>query len=330
MLMALVKIAISVALLWALFANVDAGAVLRQMAGARLELLIAALAALLVLAIVQAYRWTVVLKAIGVRLGLRPASLMVLIGLFFNQTLPSTIGGDAVRMWRAHKLGLDLAPAVNGVMIDRLSALAALLLVAIIGVPKMHGLLGDGIAFWVIPGFILAGLAGFAVLMALDRLPPAFMRWRAVAALGRLSGDARRTLIDRRYGPAVIGLSLFIQVCVSSTVWLIAAGLGLDVGWFDCLILVPPVMLISMVPISIAGWGVREGAMVSAFGLVGLSAGDALALSIMFGVIVSLVGVPGGMIWALTRPKRPDPADAAARGAAAASAVKPEAGRPAA
>jgi hypothetical protein len=301
--------------------------VLRQVAGARLDLLVGALAALFILAVVQAYRWTVVLKAIGARLGLRTASLTVMIGLFFNQTLPSTIGGDAVRMWRAHKLGLDLAPAVNGVMIDRLSALAALLLVAMVGLPRMHGLIGDGVAFWVIPAFILFGLAGFAVLMILDRLPPTFMRWRVVSAVGRLSGDARRALIDRRYGPVVIGLSLFIQICVSSTVWLIATALHLDVGWFDCLILVPPVMLISMVPISIAGWGVREGAMVSAFALVGLRAADALALSLVFGLIVSLVGLPGGVIWALTKPKR-----GAATGGPApdAPAIKPEAGQPAA
>jgi uncharacterized protein (TIRG00374 family) len=328
MLMALLKIAISVALLWALFANVDAGEMLRQVARADLGLLLAALAALLALAVVQAYRWTVVLRAIGARLGLKQASLTVMIGLFFNQTLPSTIGGDAVRIWRAHKLGLDLGRAVNGVMIDRLSALAALLLVAAIGLPKIHALIGDSVAFWVIPAFIVAGLAGFAALMTFDRLPPAFMRWRVVAAIGRLSADARRALVDRRYGPAVIGLSLFIQVAVSSSVWLIAAGLRLKVGWFDCLILVPPVMLISMVPISIAGWGVREGAMVSAFGLVGLGATDALALSIVFGLIVSLVGVPGGVIWALTRPKR----GAAATGEVApgAGAVKPGAGRPAA
>src|SRR5690606_4783819 len=83
------------------------------------------------------------------------------------------------------------------------------------------------------------------------------------------------------------------------------------------LILVPPVMLVSMVPISIAGWGVREGAMITAFGLVGLDTADALALSIVFGVIVSLVGAPGGAIWALTRPKR------------APEAVTPAAGPPA-
>jgi hypothetical protein len=189
-------------------------------------------------------------------------------------------------------------------MIDRLSALVALLLVALVGLPRMHGLLGGAVAFWIIPAFIVAGALGFVVLMILDRLPPGFMRWRAVAAVGRLSADARRALIDRRYGPAIVLISLAIQICVSSTVWMIAHALGLGVGWFDCMILVPPVMLISMVPISIAGWGVREGAMVTAFGLVGLAATDALALSIVFGVIVSLVGVPGGVIWALTRPKR--------------------------
>jgi uncharacterized protein (TIRG00374 family) len=327
MLMALVKIAISGALLWLLFDHVDGAAVLRQASRADPALLLAAFLVLLALAVVQAYRWTVVLRALGARLALGAATLNVLIGLFFNQTLPSTIGGDAVRMWRAHRVGLDLARAVNSVMIDRLSALAALLLVAMVGLPKMHGLIGDGIAFWVIPAFIVAGFAGFAVLMTVDRLPSAFMRWRLIAAVGRLSADARRALLDRRYGAAVVALSLFIQVSVSSSVWLIAGGLHQDVGWFDCLILVPPVMLISMVPISIAGWGVREGAMVSAFGLVGLGATDALALSIVFGLLVSLVGVPGGVIWARTRPKR---GAAAGESAPEAGAVKPGAGRPAA
>ena len=326
MLMALFKIAISVALLWLLFANVDAGAVLDLVAHAHVDLLVAAFVALVVLGAVQAYRWTVVLTAIGSHLAMTQAWLTVMIGLFFNQTLPSTIGGDAVRIWRAHKLGLGLARAVNGVMIDRLSALAALLLVAIVGLPKMHGLIGGGAAFWVIPAFIVAGALGFAALMTFDRLPPAFMRWRLIAGIGRLSADARRAFLDRRYGPAVIALSLFIQICVSSTVWLIAIGLRLDVGWFDCLILVPPVMLISMVPISIAGWGVREGAMVSAFGLVGLAAADALALSIVLGVIVSLVGAPGGIIWALTRPKRA--ATPAGDTSGPAGPVTPEAGRP--
>jgi uncharacterized protein (TIRG00374 family) len=326
MLMALLKIAISVALLWVLFDSVDAGAVLGQVARARIDLLAASLAALLVLAIVQAYRWTVVLRAIGGRLGMKQAWLTVMIGLFFNQTLPSTIGGDAVRIWRAHRLGLGLGRAVNGVMIDRLSALAALLLVAVVGLPKMHGLIGDTVAFWVIPAFIVAGGVGFAALLTFDRLPPAFMRWRVIAGIGRLSADARRAFLDRGNGLAVIGISLFIQVCVSSSVWLIAQGLRLHVGWFDCLILVPPVMLVSMVPISIAGWGVREGAMVSAFGLVGLARGDALALSIVLGVIVSLAGAPGGVIWALTRPKRA--AATADDPVGPAGPVTPEAGRP--
>ena len=324
MFMALVKIAISVALLWLLFANVDAAAVFDQASRAHIGLLVAALLSFLVLAVVQAYRWTVVLRAIGARLGQIQATLTVLIGLFFNQTLPSTIGGDAVRIWRVHKLGLDLGRAVNGVMVDRLSALAALLLVAIVGLPKLHGLLG-GAAFWVIPAFIVAGALGFVALMTFDRLPPGFMRWRLVAAIGRLSADARRALIDPAYGPAVIGLSLFIQIAVSSTIWLIAVALHVEVGWFDCLILVPPVMLISMVPISIAGWGVREGAMVTALGLVGVAATDALAVSIVYGVIVSLVGVPGGVIWALTRPKRGAPD---APGAVPVGAVKPDAGPP--
>ncbi|MGE5147820.1 MAG: lysylphosphatidylglycerol synthase transmembrane domain-containing protein, partial [Candidatus Eiseniibacteriota bacterium] len=227
MLMALLKIAISVALLWVLFAHIDAGAVLAQVTQARLVPLLAALAALLVLAVVQAYRWVVVLRAIGGRLGLKQAWLNVMIGLFFNQTLPSTIGGDAVRIWRAHKVGLDLRRAVNGVMIDRLAALLALLLFVLVCLPELHALIGDGAVFWAMPAVVVAGFVACAALLILDKLPSSFMRWRIVAGFARFSADARRTLLDRRYGPAVVAISLLLQISVSSSVWLIAIGLHL-------------------------------------------------------------------------------------------------------
>ena len=79
----------------------------------------------------------------------------------------------------------------------------------------------------------------------------------------------------------------------------LARALGVAVDFLDCLVLVPPVILVSTLPISLAGWGVREGAMVAAFGLIGIAAYQALGVSVAFGLVAIVVGVPGGVVWLL-------------------------------
>ena len=81
-------------------------------------------------------------------------------------------------------------------------------------------------------------------------------------------------------------------------------GIGLDLG--AALTVVPTIVLVAMAPISIAGWGVREGAMVIGLGLLGVSAADALAVSVSYGLVQIAVGVLGGSLWlAAPHPPRP-------------------------
>jgi uncharacterized membrane protein YbhN (UPF0104 family) len=60
-------------------------------------------------------------------------------------------------------------------------------------------------------------------------------------------------------------------------------------------------MLVTMAPISFAGWGVREGAMIVGLGLAGIAAADALAVSVAFGLLQVVLGVPGGVLWLARR-----------------------------
>ena len=62
-------------------------------------------------------------------------------------------------------------------------------------------------------------------------------------------------------------------------------------------VLVPPIVLVTTLPISIAGWGVRESATVIGFGFIGVAPADALALSVLFGLVQIVMGVPGGIMW---------------------------------
>ena len=71
----------------------------------------------------------------------------------------------------------------------------------------------------------------------------------------------------------------------------------MNLSFLDCLVLIPPVVLVSTIPISIAGWGVREAAMITLLALVGVAEADAFVLSVLFGLLTFGLGLPGGIVW---------------------------------
>jgi uncharacterized membrane protein YbhN (UPF0104 family) len=233
--------------------------------------------------------------------------LFFYIGVFFSQVLPSSVGGDAVRMYKAYRAGLGLKNAVDGVLLERAVTVVALVVLVVATQPWFIPRIGE--ARWssqMLPPLALLALGaagGLAFLMLLDRLPQRLRRWRVVRGLGHLALDTRRVFLSGRHLPRVLAWGLVTHVNISFAVFLLAAGLALDVTWLDCLVLVPPVLLVTTLPISIAGWGVREVATVVAFGLIGVAEDGALVLGFMMGVIGIVVGVPGGILWALSRDK---------------------------
>ncbi len=87
----------------------------------------------------------------------------------------------------------------------------------------------------------------------------------------------------------------------------VAHGLGLSIGLLECVVLTPPVSLLTVLPISMAGWGVREAGMVAALAFAGVAANDALVVSILFGLLLMLISIPGGVFWLYThRHLQPD------------------------
>lgn len=298
------KIAISALLIWWLVSQSNMERLAENMASANLWGLALAVVVLVCLSAAQGLRWSLIVRSMGKSIHFRDAYLIVLIGIFFNQTLPSSIGGDAVRMWRVYRLGLSAVAAVHSVMLDRLTALLALILMAAIGMPVIFDLLGDSPERWGVPVLVVVGLAAFAALFLFDRIPGRAMKWRPVEAIAELSGDARRALMSPATAIPVLTISVCIHSVGALTVYIIAQALALPVNALDCIILVPPVILFSMLPISIAGWGLREGAMVTAFSFVGIGYDEAFAMSVLFGLVIMASGIPGGIIWLLHGSKR--------------------------
>lgn len=254
-----------------------------------------------------AVRWWVVLRALSCAFPAVRAVLVYYIGVFFAIVLPGAVGGDAVRMWQAHRAGLSLSHAVNSVMLERVATVLGLVLLVAATQPLLLARAPDIPGTWVFPLLSVAGLAGIAVLAVLDRLPVSLHRWGVVRGLAKLAADTRRLFFRPAWALPTLAVAVLGHINLSLVVFALARGLGVEVDVIDCLVLFPPVVLLMTLPISIAGWGVRETAMVVAFGFVGVSDDSAVVVSVLFGILTMVSALPGGLIWLLSGQKlRPE------------------------
>jgi len=264
------------------------------------DMLLAAVALSVVQIVLGAVRWGIVLRALSATFATVQTLIVYYIGVFFSMVLPGAVGGDAMRMWFARRAGMSLAAAVNSVMLERaVTVLGLVLLVAglqpllLARAPTIPGT-------WVFPVLSVLGVICVFVLAVLDRLPMSFRRWRLVRGLAQLAADTRLLFFRPRFGLSCLVVAIIGHVNLSLSCYMLAVGLHLPIDAVDCLVLIPPVILVMTLPISIAGWGLRETAMVTAFGFIGLPQESALVLSILFGILGMATALPGGLVFLLS------------------------------
>ncbi|MEW5728720.1 MAG: lysylphosphatidylglycerol synthase transmembrane domain-containing protein [Pseudomonadota bacterium] len=303
-----VKGGLSVGLTAWVLSKVDLAAAWQQAKAIDPAMLVMSVALMVFQTVLGAVRWGMVLHALESRLGWVKTLAVYYIGVFFSIVLPGAVGGDAVRMWYSRKHGLSVSGAVNSVMLERAVTVYALVLLVCLTQPilleRLPGLPGA----W---AFLLLAVCtgGILLLAGLDRLPEALRRWKLVRGLAALAADTRALFFHFGYGGGTLAVALVGHTNLSMAVYVLAVGLGLDVHILDCLVLVPPVMLVMTLPISIAGWGVRETAMVTAFGFVGVSPESAVVLSVVFGVVNMVSCTPGGFLFLTSSVRRVRPAE---------------------
>lgn len=296
-----IKTIITLSLLGWLLHRIDLAPLFARLGSLHPGMAVAAVALLMAQLLLAGWRWAMVARTIGAPLTREATIRLTLIGQFFNQTLPSAIGGDAVRAWMAQREGMSLAKAISGVFADRLVALV--FLVAIVGatLPAFYARVDVPELRLGIAALVAATAIGVVVLLVLGPAVSRLLRrHRWTQALGQLADDLRAVMVSRG-APPVMASALLVHLGVVTSVWLVARALAIDVGLLDCLVLVPPIVLVTTLPISIAGWGVRESATVIGFGFVGVSAVDAVALSVVFGLMQIAIGLPGGAVWMMRR-----------------------------
>jgi glycosyltransferase 2 family protein len=263
-----------------------------------------AIAATFLQIFVGVLRWREISAECGAPLAINQAMRFNLIGTFFNQTLPSSIGGDAVRLWLVARGGAGWRAATYSIFVDRAIGLIALAIIIVASLPWSYRLITDpnGRSALLLVDF--AALAGGVGFLVLGRLPwPWLKRWWGTHHVHACSVIANRVIFSRKRGPKIAVLSLLVHVLAVVIAWCVVQSIAAPVVFSQIFQLVPPVMLITMLPISIAGWGVREATMGLAFGYAGLMTNEGINISLLFGAVSFMVGAFGGLVWIFSAEK---------------------------
>jgi uncharacterized protein (TIRG00374 family) len=298
------KVTVSLVLLGYLFATSDLGALEERVRTADLLLLFAAAVCYVVMLALATWRWQLLLEALGVVAPLRHLTASYLVATFFNNFLPSNIGGDIVRVRDGSRFTGSTTSSLAVVGIDRILGLGALWVLGAIAfvfagseLRELAGaravLLGLGAVFVVLGTlFFRPGIA--RRLMALSRLNAidwARQRFEVVQA----AVHSYRAQVSTVW--LAFAASLALQALVVVYFFAIARALRIPLSVSAAFLMVPLCTLLQAVPISFNGWGLREGLFALYFSQVGLPRESALAFSLTGAGLIILLSLSGAVVW---------------------------------
>jgi hypothetical protein len=282
--------------LYFVFRGIDRHVLGRLLTAQNHSLLVAAAVLIVLQIVLGGVRWGTILAAMC---DTRRPTMLSLQAVFYTSTffncLPlGTIGGDIVRVWLARRFSVSVRQIVLSVLLDRILVVVALIILAAITLPGVtHPLAGKASLVSVV--ILLAAMAGFLLLQPLERIAG---RWRdvwLVPSLLRTAEELRRT--TQRAGLLALVYALLAAAAGALAAFCISESLGIQVGLMPMIAIMSFVSFATALPISMAGWGVREVSLVSLLGLLGVDRAAALVLSVEFGIISTLMSLPGAVIW---------------------------------
>jgi uncharacterized protein (TIRG00374 family) len=303
------KLLVSVMLLAYLVWTTDIHAIVRRVReGDPLLFAVAAILFLCVLGI-STWRWGLMLRALGYPAPLRQLSASYLAATFFNNFLPSNIGGDVVRVRDGKELTGSTTTSLAVVAIDRVVGFGGLYVLAALafalGGPTVRHLAGARV--------VVFGLGvGFLVLAYIFFHPGTTRRLMAAFRLSKFPWAQERfdvvqgaVHVYRENVRAVwlaLAASVLLQAVFVLYFYAVARALDIPLPLAACFLMVPLCLLIQAVPISFNGWGVRESVFILYFAQIHLPRESALAFSLVGAGLIVLLSLSGAVVWTAREP----------------------------
>jgi uncharacterized protein (TIRG00374 family) len=317
-LMLVVKLVLSAGLLVYLLQSVDLGDVFNHVIEGNHPLFAVAVLIYVAVVALSTLRWKVLLGAVGSAPSFWTLCQSYMVATFFNNFLPSNVGGDVVRVRDGAKAAGSRTASLTVTVLDRVVGFVALYFIAstafLLGGPMVRALAGARVillgltALFIVLGaiFLRSGMVTAVVeRLGLRRFAWAYERFESVQGAVN-SFRARKTALIEAFL-----LSLVLQFLGVSYFFMVARALKIPLEFVACLLMVPLCSLIQAIPISFNGWGLREGVYVYYFSQVGLPRESALAFSIVAAGLVVFLSISGLFVWLSRKSHRHDtPAEA--------------------
>lgn len=258
------------------------------------------------------WRWQVLLAGRGVRVGYGRMLRYFLNGLFFGNFLPTTVGGDLMRAYLVSDECGTRSEALASVLVDRFIGLFGVIITGIIGL-ILVARTGQETALL---RYMMVGVGITLVLLAVFLNKSIMKRFRVLLRMPLVNRLEQKAVefyhslyvyrTHLREVALALGLSLLVQLAVVLTVFAISRALGSGISIIPFFLYMPVIAAVSMLPVSINGWGLMEGSFIVFFGRAGMSGPEALSLGFLYHVLAVVVSLSGGVLWLLIgRGRRP-------------------------
>jgi len=299
-----VKAGLSVAMVALVLGVADVEAVWTRLLRIEFSVLCVAAALCFAQILLAGLRWTIIGAGTGGFVSPWAAMRTTFAAMFCNQLLPTSIGGDVIRIGLLTSQGLAIGRAARTVVLDRTAGLLSLLtLMAVTGF-----VLSDQLPeSWPVDlirllPVVAIGLVLVALFMG-DRIAGVLEAWDLLPWVAQFFRDSASLLRQGARTAIILVLSYAIHAASAASIWALARGSGVEIGYAQVVGFLPIVILVLMLPISIAGWGVREGMVVTLFALLGIGSAPAAAVSILWGACIAVAALVAGVLWVVSRPK---------------------------
>ena len=295
--------------------KIDVGKTADILRGADVGYFLAAVALTVVTVGPMAWRWQQLLRARGIVDNLAWLTRAYFVAYTAGQVLPTSIGGDAARIYETTRRHPGSGgPVAGSILLERALGGAATLALAALGFVLAIGRYDVGAYLWIELAFVLATVVLGVVLFSraarrpLARTAPLLSRLRVERPLRAVYEGIHAYRNHARLMAGVFALTLAIQAVRVLGIWLTAKAVGVDLSPRVFYVMGPMLFLVMLVPFTINGLAVREAFFVSFLGQLGVAADPAFATGFLFFVVTVALSLPGAVILAwqgLRRPARP-------------------------
>ncbi len=297
----LFRLVVSASLIVFVFSKIDLKNIINCLKEANIFLLFISLSLHFVGALLGSSRWRVLLSSYGIDTPHRKLYKLYMIGSFFNTFLPTSVGGDAVRMYKVSSLTDKRAQAVTSVFIERFIGMLILYIISFFSYSFYFRFKEERELFFAILLLLLSSISFILFILSpisekiLKIVPSPFLKEK----LDKIHYSLKYPVKETKNLLKVFAYTTLLQINVVIYYFIISIAIKIKLSIVYFFILIPIILTVTMLPITIGGIGLREGGFVFLFSKFGVSPEKALTLSLLAYFISIIFAGFGGLVYIL-------------------------------